>query len=39
LLITQEVIDKFLCDFFEGWGVSLATNRSILVLIQIMIHI
>jgi len=34
-LITQKIVKEFLCNFFQGWDVSLATHRSILVLIRI----
>ena len=35
--ITEKVIDCY--GIFEGWGVPQAKNRSILVLIRIMIRI
>jgi len=39
LLITQELVDKFLQNVFKSRDASLATNHSILVLIQIAIPI
>ena len=32
-MITREIVDNFY-ELFGGWGVSLATNRLILVLIN-----